>query len=119
MELVIQQGHTSHVSGVVYSEDGRYLLSAGWDAVLLMSTEGHEADRIEVPEPDCEEWDRVVRSVQFTPDGKYLICSTDHHAKVFSFSAGSAAHRFTARIPLPGEEQPLDRGTTADAEHVH
>lgn len=83
-ELVIQTGHTSAVSSVAFSPDGKTLASAGGESTIKLwnietgqqrkSLEGHT---------------NSVRSVAFSPDGKTLVSgSRDNIIKLWNVESG-------------------------------
>ena len=77
--LVLPVGHTSSVSSAVFSNDGKYIVTASWDNTakiwqatdgrLLYELKGHTAS---------------VTSAIFSPDGKYIVTtSKDNTAKIW------------------------------------
>ena len=76
--------HTSHVTGVAVSPDGRYVLSASWDTTVkvwelsssqeVRTLKGHTSH---------------VTGVAVSPDGRYVLsASRDHTVKVWELSSG-------------------------------
>lgn len=80
--LVYPTGHTSIVSTLAYSPDGRMLASGSWDNTIKI-WEGNEGFLLQ----DLRAHEGSILSLQWTPDSRYLI---------------STSKDFTARIWEPG-----------------
>ena len=89
-ELVLQTGHTSTVTSVAFSPDGKQVLTGSgdktailWEAVSgekLRSFEGHTS---------------IVNSVAFSPDGKHVLTgSSDHTAILWDAASGENFRSF-------------------------
>jgi WD40 repeat protein/uncharacterized caspase-like protein len=87
-KLVLPVGHTSIVGTVVYSPDGKYILTGSWDNTakvwetvdgkLLYVLKGHTGS---------------VTSAVFSPDGKYIVTSSkDNTAKIWDAINGALLH---------------------------
>ncbi len=74
------QGHSSGITSVVFSPDGKYLASSSKDnAIKLWSIE------LQKEVTTLQGHSKSVYSVAFSPDGKYLASgSFDKTVKVFS-----------------------------------
>jgi WD40 repeat protein len=83
-DIIVQMGHTSRVSSLCYSPDGRYIVSASddgkaklWDTItgkVLRTFTGHEMG---------------IYSVCFSPDGKYIVTgSVDNTIKKWDVENG-------------------------------
>jgi len=90
LETVIQLGHSSLVTSVAFSPDGKYALSGSDDKTLklweissgreIRSFKGHSDD---------------VESVAFSPDGKYALSgSGDSTLKLWEISSGREIRSF-------------------------
>ncbi len=86
--LVLPFGHTSSISTVQYSPDGKYIMTTArfdkavliWEAStgkLIHSLTGHESH---------------VSSARYSPDGKQVISAAGNVATVWDLSSGKSVH---------------------------
>ncbi len=68
-EIFVQLGHSSTVSSVAFSPDGRYALSGGWYLKLWNTSTGTEMKTLFTAQKGSE----GIRHVTFTPDGRYAF----------------------------------------------
>ena len=71
----ILQGHTSLVSSVAFSPDGRYIVSGSWDHTIQVWDAQTGA---QVGNPLKGHTDSV-NSVAFSPDGRYIVSGSEDH----------------------------------------
>ena len=92
-ELVVQTGHSDHVTSVAFSRDGRLVLSGSADAVRLWETgTGKEVRRFEGQSGR-------VYSVAFSPDGRFVLTgSGDAIARVWETATGKEVRRFKGHL---------------------
>ncbi|PPQ90302.1 hypothetical protein CVT25_013271 [Psilocybe cyanescens] len=69
----VLNGHSSHVSSVAFSPDGKYIVSGSYDNTVRL----WDAETGELVQPPLEGHENSVLSVAFSPDGK-LIVSGSH-----------------------------------------
>jgi WD40 repeat protein len=95
-------GDTNPVNGVVYSSDGRYILTAGEDGVKLLDAKSGEEIR------EFGDLLGVYRAI-FSPDGKYVLTSAsimDGTARLWDTSTGQLIQEY--KRPASGEMGSLD-----------
>eukprot|EP00163_Fabomonas_tropica_P034577 TRINITY_DN9641_c0_g1_i1.p1 TRINITY_DN9641_c0_g1~~TRINITY_DN9641_c0_g1_i1.p1 ORF type:complete len:400 (+),score=21.49 TRINITY_DN9641_c0_g1_i1:263-1462(+) len=90
-EVQTYTGHLDAVSGIAYSQDGRYLATTSWDcSAIIWNTK--TGSQISV----CNGHDGNVKSCVFSHDGsKLLTLSYDKTAKLWLSSAGRLLHTFS------------------------
>ena len=87
-ELVVQTGHTSFMSAISYSPDGKLLATGGGDNVIKLWT----ADSIKELKTFKAHKD-IVRSLDFSSDGKFLAsCADDGVIYVWNVEHGTVAN---------------------------
>ncbi len=81
-------GHTSWITTVAYSPDGRWIVSAGWDRSLKIWDVATGA-----------EWSHLnghtgfVYAVAYSPDGRFIVSgSRDKTLKIWDVATGSVLH---------------------------
>lgn len=79
MEMVIQKGHSGHLSSIAYSFDGKYIASASWDnTIKLWGINGKLIRTIVAEEP--------IFSVSFSPDGRYIVSSGNFAVQIWEIN---------------------------------
>lgn len=94
MEIVLQSSQEQEVLGLVYSPDGRTLVSSGEsEAIRVWDAETGELVRLLPGHPER------VRGLAMSPDGKLIASSgTDGSVKVWDYRAGRLLHTFTNHV---------------------
>ncbi|MEP7106991.1 MAG: caspase family protein [Ferruginibacter sp.] len=86
--LVLPVGHTSSVSSAVFSNDGKYIVTASWDntAKIWQATDGRLLYELKGHSGS-------VTSAIFSADGRYIVTtSKDSTAKLWSSPDGKMLH---------------------------
>ena len=94
VEIVLQRGHEVEVLGLVYSPDGRVLISSGEnDAIRVWDSESGDLLRTLPGHPER------VRGLTISPDGRLIASSsTDGMVRVWDYRAGQLLHTFTNHV---------------------
>ena len=94
VEIVLQGGHDTEVLGLVYSPDGRTLVSSGEsEAIRVWDAETGELVRLL---PGHSE---RVRGLAMSPDGRLIASSsTDGSVHVWDYREGILLHSFTNHV---------------------
>lgn len=89
-ELVVATGHTGEIGAVIYSPDGRFILSADWNVIKLWSAAtGQELRTFKT---------KSSRSVSFSPDGKRIVTGSQP-PKVWDVATGNVINEIeTAKL---------------------
>lgn len=89
-QLKVQLGHSSGVEAVVFSPDGRLLLTGSWDSTArLWETDTGRELRSFVGHSDR------ITSVAYSPDGRFILTgSKDATARLWDVTSGKELHRF-------------------------
>ena len=97
--LTSVEGHTSWISAVAFSPDGKLLASSGWDEALLIrdAATGAELRRLQL------EAVPMVGALAFSPAG-VLVCGLENKALL---AWDAATGRAVARLTLPANAQSL------------
>jgi len=88
------EGHTSWVTSVCFSPDGRYIASGSGDSIRLWNMEtGEEVRRF-------EGHTHYVTSVCFSPDGRYIASAggQDSTIRLWNIETGGEVRRFEEHI---------------------
>jgi WD40 repeat protein len=83
------EGHSSYVTCVALSEDGRYAVSGSYDqtARLWDIAAGKEIRRFNHP--------GTVKCVAFSPDGAFIVAGSDNTLRVWNVKLGQELRRLT------------------------
>ncbi|MBN1808212.1 MAG: protein kinase [Planctomycetes bacterium] len=79
--LWYNKAHSAAINNIVFSPDGRYVISGGRDSnLVLFNTTGGVVRTINTG--------RAVLSVAFSPDSKFVLAGRDHYANLWEVSNG-------------------------------
>lgn len=93
------RGHTGDVTTVIFSPDGKTLVSTGQDkTVRLWDIASHQHVRIA---------GILISSIAFTPDGKTLALAEDNGKTVHFWDAAARCELATLALPIPLECWPF------------
>ncbi|MCU1267893.1 MAG: hypothetical protein JWM21_4211 [Acidobacteria bacterium] len=113
-ELVVETGHSSWVSSVMFSPDGKTLVSGGQDdrVVLWDVATGKELRAFS--------HNQIVESVCFSPDGKTVASgSADNTIKLWNFSDGTLRRSLSANVRVLSVTFSPDGATLASSGADH
>jgi WD40 repeat protein/predicted Ser/Thr protein kinase len=92
--LPVLGGHRSYVYPVVYSPDGRWIASGGWDnTVRLWDARTGEAACAPLDNGD------VVKTLAFSPDSSRLVSAREDRLQVWEVATGRRLEEF--QVPAP------------------
>lgn len=89
----ILNGHTQQVSKVIFSPDGMYLASGGYDRAIIVWDVSDPGNLRPLGNPLVDEKSRgLVTSLAFSPDGKTLVsASDDFNLRIWDVSTPTTA----------------------------
>src|SRR5262249_6328623 len=92
--LPVLRGHTSYVYPVIFSPDGRWIASGGWDnMVRLWDARSGEACAEPLDNGD------VVKTLAFSPDGSRLMSARQDRLQVWEVATGRRLKEI--QVPAP------------------